>query len=282
MEINLNEQLQKLRTYKEIRWKLLLLDDFAQQDLKICKNTKESNKSPNNGSRSKEVIISKLLNECDLDFTITCVKSVLEAVNKLQEEQYDIILLDFLLGESSKKSGREYGHELLKKIDENPLLHSRKGPLDYYWIFPISIYTTSFFDKLREQRLQHHSEHWHLARGADPVNTPELFKFLIFKLMTLQIDEVEFTSEKLVDHFYYNLRSCKPSEVRDWAKSYYQIFITRFGRLNIIKQDREESLFSETMYDYMLIIVFLNLNSTKLCVISFFYSPMVHMKIAGS
>ncbi|MCF8350507.1 MAG: hypothetical protein K9H15_05025 [Bacteroidales bacterium] len=215
-------------------------------------------------------------------FEIGGEKNLDEASKNLQNDRKknDIILLDFLLGHREDKSDedgmstREYINELLELIDKSDKddpttgyptqassgtavvrkkIIKNKGPLNYFWFIPITSFTTALFDKLRESGLLHHSKHWHLARGADPVNTPELFKYSLLKFMELQIEEVDFDHEKLIHHLHNSMTfGTNPRDVRDWAKSYYQIFISRFGHFHLIKQDRQTSLFSGSMYDYMI------------------------------
>jgi hypothetical protein len=217
--------------------------------------------------------------EARFAFDIIGVDDLNAAQTKLKyaNTKYDIILLDFLLGHrklhNENLTSREYINELLEFIDHadknddhdddrhdeteeikklRKEIIKNKCPLNYFWFFPITSFTTALFDKLREGGLLHHSRHWHLARGADPVNTPELFKYSLLKFMELQINEVDFEKETLVHHLQNGMTFSDQHEVRDWAKSYYQIFISNFGKFHIIKQDRDASLFSQSMYKFMI------------------------------
>lgn len=238
---------------KKISWRILLVDDHIKTPLSPFWDQGDQY-----DHLSKAEILRTLLMEdgWDLDnprketssIFIECVENVEDAKEKLQEGTYDIILLDFLLG-YDENNEREYGYQLLKNIDDHENLSSRKNPLNYYWILIISAFPHAFFDKLREQRLSYHSNHWHLARGADPINTPELFKYSLYRLMQLQIEEVDFTKQIIAEHFRYQFISARNDEIREWAKSYYQIFISKFGKIHILKNDHT-SLFSKTYCDY--------------------------------
>jgi CheY-like chemotaxis protein len=119
------------------RWRFLLVDDEA-----IIDPEKESDMSKReNNSRCK--IIKDVLSvnckfECkckcsqshncpdkvkshtgkgNICIEMVCVKSVDEAIAKLASpEEYDIVLMDYLLGDNKDTTGREYSDEILKRI----------------------------------------------------------------------------------------------------------------------------------------------------------------------
>jgi len=260
-----DSMLTKLKSYK-LKWRILLVDDHVEENYPLSPfDTKEVE---NHKHLIKQNIVSNLLEKdawkvCapktddhmrysdNFDIKIVSVKTVDIAIKKLEKETYDIVLLDFLLGYNDKdgKRKREFGHELLHKIEHNKNLSAKKNPLNYYWILIMSAFPQAFLDKLREQGLSHHSNHWHLARGADPINTPELFKYSLYHMMDLQINEVYFTKNEIAEHFKNQFVSAEKDDIREWAKSYYQIFISKFGKIHILKNDHS-SLFSKTCCDY--------------------------------
>lgn len=277
----------KLKSFlSEIKWKCLLIDDYSDRNLsgesEIRKTKKEIIKEIINNDNI--VVISVTHKEITEEERRTNI--IWKALLELSSQTYDIILLDYLLGNKDYESEhREYSHELLNLINKiltkeegysiknyskiklliptkrNPIddefinvagvidgIFKNKGPLNKFWFLNISSFHTAFLDRLREQGLGHNSEHWYLFRGADPVNTPELFRYSLFDLMNLQIREVEFNKKEISEHFkqYFNANI---KDIRAWAKSYYQIFISKYGKIHILKSD-SSSLFSSTYCKY--------------------------------
>jgi len=251
---------QKLNDTK-VSWRFLLIDDHINLPLSPFET-----RSTDFMHLRKHEIVKNLLEmdgwkigmsgeladqKGDNRIIIESVETLKKAVKKLKKTTYDVILLDFLL--SNKHDGtREYGHELLELIESDKNLQIKANPLNYYWCLILSAFPQAFMDKLRERGLSYHSNYWHLARGADPVNTPELFKYSLYKLMELQVKEVEFTKDEIIEHFWeHYFQSKQREQVRSWAKSYYQIFISKFGRIHLLKNNTS-SLFSQSFCHYFI------------------------------
>ncbi len=245
-ETKMQEETKKLIGNNEeilnLKWKCLLIDDFADVELTGLEGE----------GLTKKVIISDIIDNenitidsvSDLDSSIKSKKQyiICKALEKLSEKTYDIILLDYLLGENLRRKGaREYSHELLNILhrilakDEGynekdyselafymPIemsssytekeyfkqliegISRNKGPLGKFWIINISSFQTAFLDRLREQGLGHNSEHWYLSRGGDPVNSPELFNYAFYSFLRLQISQVIITKDILIRFLIQN------------------------------------------------------------------------------
>lgn len=188
-------------------WRVLLLDDHSNSTLggsetlnkynivehrleEICELIRDSVKRLNAtqiSSKKKNSVInhySKVLNV----FTIEKVASVDEAVASMEAKKYDLILLDYLLGE--KDDGREYSHELLDKVKTNNELQESKGIYGTFWFFFISSFTYAIEERLQEQGLTYNTKDWRIARGACPTTTPELFKYNLFRFLHRQTEVI--------------------------------------------------------------------------------------------
>lgn len=152
--------------------------------------------------------------------------------------KFDIILLDYLLGErSDSDNGRTYSTELfeflsydfmeqrsshvvemlknsidtekrpdktkfLKKIQNNVKLN--RGPLGKYWFMPMTSYNSSFISDLQRKNVQLIDYHWNISQGADPLNTPWKFLHKINEFIDLQLRHSVFTKKKLMTFLQYS------------------------------------------------------------------------------
>lgn len=268
----LNEPYKKIRNFE---WRALLIDDYGNLPLR----TGNKHSGP-----TKKAIIEKSLkyiqqetDELHANIEIEIAQPENKKINedkrkqslvagalmKLDEKMYDLIFLDYLLGEKNiqtdsgeiKKRGREYGHELLAIIDDSKAeILKNKGPLGRFWIFPISAFSYAMLDELREQGIFHLSEHWHLSSGADPVNTPNLFRYKLYKFMNLQIGEIkselgEFLQKGLCEGIDLNKKI--RGNVTKQAKYFYSEFVHFQGNYRSLLKDKEISIFAKTMYDFL-------------------------------
>lgn len=258
-----DKKLEKLRTVtqEKIEWNFLLLDDYAKKELRVIKGE----------AKNKLEIIKKHIQkkEGKSQLSFDATETVSEAVEMLNTKIYDVILLDYLLGESEGRHSsmkRAYGHELLLKIlhprnDDEKKLMPNRGPLEKYWIFPVSVFSSAMFDRLREKGIQYFSDNWILARGADPINTPHLFRYYLFSLLENQLSQVLFTIKDIIKFLKQNPvirvgekkdEQRKDDEIRLWAKSVFGAFIHRFGKREVIELDKDRnSVFADSVYKYL-------------------------------
>lgn len=252
---------------KIFKWRFLLIDDHIfNENEKIKTNPlspfdKISGDPDEYKKLTKNYIIENLLgtlaskasstflnNNCKVEIELVSVSSIDDAIKKIKSGKvFDIILLDYLLGYDNKNE-RKFGSSFLEELQNHTSL---KAPLNYFWIFVMTSFPAAFFDKIREMGLDHHSDCWRLARGADPVNTPELFRYSLLQLLELQFKEADLRKDKIFDHFLVNMTFNEDDDIRSWAKSYYQIFISRFGVFHQLKQDKECSSFSNSMFSFI-------------------------------
>ena len=123
------------------------------------------------------------------------------AQNKLKENKYEIILLDYLLGDK-EGGGREYGCELLKGIwakEENKakdvkykdyIFDYKKGPDNRFYFMFISAFTTAVSERLLAEGWARSEDYWYIGEGACPVNTPYLFQYRLLHIMEKRMKEM--------------------------------------------------------------------------------------------
>lgn len=226
----------------EIEWNLLLVDDFAEQGLTIGKvDAKESTQN------TKKTIIGQLLNDKDKTiFYLESETSVAKAVDGLvganeaneaneakPAKHYDAILLDYLF--SQEGGAARYGTDLLKELTkaENADI-KRAQSFDYkFWIYPVSVFSDAFHSSLREKGMQHNEKEWVLGRGADPINTPQLFRYDFFDFIHVQLKGVLYKTEDIIELLVNTPIKDIDNEtiyIRPWARKFYHTLWTRFGK----------------------------------------------------
>ncbi len=139
---------------------------------------------------------------------IWCVTNIKDAITLLKEFKFDIIFLDYLLSNRSlnksdfyedngkvdieikreydqyiNSSYKEYGYQLLKRIKNLKTDSHCRGPLGRQYFMFISAFTTAVDERLRAEGLNRSESFWHIAEGACPTNTPNLFRYYLLKLM---------------------------------------------------------------------------------------------------
>ncbi len=181
---------------KKVEWRALLIDDHSLVGLVDIEGNERKTK--------REIIDNRLLElrkesgREDLFFQIEETTTIDDAKEKILSKRYDIIFLDYLLGE--KGDERQYGYRLLTDIrdnlkgkngeEEQKKWKAAKGIYGRFWFFNISSFSHAIEERLREQGLAHFTSDWNFARGASPVITPELFKYELFRFLLHQIETI--------------------------------------------------------------------------------------------
>jgi hypothetical protein len=194
----------------ERKWRFLLVDDKAESPMapfddmtrfdevkkeylvtkfKIIKNRLEStfNDYPNFMIFDNK----EQVNDNRNGIMIESVCSIDEAKKALQNKEYDIILLDYLL-DKGKGGGYEYGYDLLNEInnDKSKYEHYIIGPRDCFYFMFISAYPTAVQERLLAEGLNQHERYWNINVGACPTNTPQLFLYNLLKFMYRRMERL--------------------------------------------------------------------------------------------
>lgn len=175
---------------RKAKWRFLLIDDFAEKGMKTYP---AGQTTLSKGKQIRSVLDTLFVNSNCIE--LKSVSSIMEAVDMLKMQKYDLILLDYLL--DYKPGGqREYGYELLDRIIHDEELKANRGPFGKFWIFPITSFDEAFTQKMREQGWNYNTDYWLLAQGACPLDTPESFKYYLLNFMNSQLEGLEIEVEK--------------------------------------------------------------------------------------
>lgn len=190
----------------------LMLDDYATRPLRFLEETNGENEGNGEGKstvlnddlnhfvpRSKAYQIGRCVfrsSQSPLEFglELDTVETIKEAIDKLDDKKgmYDLIFLDFLLGYSAEKMRRQTGvyfiEELVSKVEDREKyeIANNKGPLGKFWIFPISAFSAAMTSAVTKGDLLNFNPVYNLASGADPICTPELFRFKLLSFLRAQ------------------------------------------------------------------------------------------------
>lgn len=273
----------KVYDFKKYKWRVLLVDDringnyLKPYNLKVCKESIIEN-------RIKSILWEGCYCKCvyDLekykstpifddegrepDMVILCVDSIEKAKDALKNYKFDFILLDYLLerykDEDRKEIERHYGYELLTDLadeangigkdcaDLTPYLHYDEGkryivgPDHRYFFMFISAFTTAISERLRLLGYSRSEELWHIAEGACPTNTPELFCYNLQKMMVKRIKDSGMDNLdpdeilKLTEKIFHKATDGKES-VRKRANDNYSEILSLLYHYNRVRQDIE-------------------------------------------
>lgn len=196
---------------KKLNWRFLLVDDKASEDMESDDDVVIDNSNGLPWNCKLTILnntMSALLGRC-IDYRkygenkkikentkvlIDYVECLDDAIIALQQNKYDIILLDYLLNEKTK--GTKYGYDLLnfiyldkKESSEDEFYSYKNGPNKHFFFMFISAYSDAVFQRLLSDGLNMSEKYWFVSTGACPTNTPQLFLYNLLKLMTKRIDD---------------------------------------------------------------------------------------------
>jgi hypothetical protein len=180
------------------------------------------------------------------------------AISKIRKTKYDIILMDYLLGEEKwgdTPENRKYATDFLKKIkvfceeDGEKDLDKEGGKIDWqkikgpngaFRIFFISAFTNAVIERMLAEGLGFTEDYWHISRGACPTTTPHLFSYYLIKAMNGQIKKMSDKSDgnivitllDLLDLIYKN-----PEEARATAIKNFNNLLRMRTRYDDLKYD---------------------------------------------
>ena len=263
---------------KNIKWNVLLLDDYGKSSLPDIAPSRFENNNESSELSKHEIIselidnplekISKrkengqttysILNDKKID-VITDIEKTPEIIKqkvkpeRIYKKVYDIILLDYLFSKTDDDKPR-YGIEFLEKIiDKN--LTDGKSLFQFYWIYPISVFSDAMLSSFKEKGIQPINDNWQLARGADPINTPQLFRFSFLDFLKVQFDKLHFDKKELFQFFQDNPivtevkgKKVKREDKKKWAIKAFRKFIEQFSGIEGVP---DGSAFGKTMKTYM-------------------------------
>lgn len=201
--------------------------------------------------------------------------------------KFDIILLDYLLGRRNYKEENErtYSTELFEFLshsfkndldsapavvdmlkENNPQLSDiqlkefqdnvrlNRGPLDKFWIIPMTSYNSSFISDLQSKHVKLIDHRWNISQGADPINTPWKFLYKLNEFVDLQLRQsvfwesqlltfIRFTCEDYYERFkewYAKDKELCFDDFQQFMGAEYANLIKRYGARKLIERDAYE------------------------------------------
>lgn len=125
--------------------------------------------------------------------------------------------------------------QVLRSIDQRK--RYKIGPNGRFFFMFISAYSSAVYERLLADSLNPSEDYWHIAVGACPTNTPQLFLYNLIKLMEKRLDDSGILKlslgsiYKVINKIYAN-----SSGVRKRANTYYQeVLSLQYHYRNILK-----------------------------------------------
>ncbi|MEM6807298.1 MAG: hypothetical protein AAF696_38205, partial [Bacteroidota bacterium] len=107
-------------------------------------------------------------------------------LNRLNHRRPDILILDYFFGREETNLKQKYGHKFISKLLEEVKPNSPSLAFKKYWIFPISGFEHAFTSHLRLMGDSVDNEYLEMGDGADPINSPQLFRYLFYSFLDFQ------------------------------------------------------------------------------------------------
>ncbi|MEO0898630.1 MAG: hypothetical protein AAFY71_19610 [Bacteroidota bacterium] len=250
---------------KEIRrdglqWGYLILDDYADEELRI-ENREKSHWTKQDAidylvnGRQDKPIIKKLNGEEKVEQGQNFLEFGRDLIYKYP--QADLILLDYFLGKYVGFNAKtRYSPTLLEFLKKDKEYDQRSGTferhvgaeefwsqfgkrlLERMWIFPISVFDESFKSHLKATGQIQYDDEFVIAEGADPVNTPQLFRFLLLSFLKAQQKAAGMSlSDDLVQYLEKlgKKDQASESEIQDFkhaADLFYSSITSYYARIN--------------------------------------------------
>lgn len=166
------------------------------------------------------------------------------AINELETNQYDILIVDHIISSSINKV--EYGYTFLEKLRNptNNKLLMHKGPLGKFWVFPISSIYTTIQENLRAVGIDQSNEIWYIGSGGDPLNSPCHFCNTFLSMLKRQIEMVYFEENEIIQflNIHFNPPEMKEeNEIPYWASGLLGLLLYRFGAHGILYNDSQST-----------------------------------------
>ena len=235
----------------------------------------------------------KIEREKKLCVQIIGVRDLESALALMSCCKFDVILLDYLLGKRTDiQTERVYSTELFEFLsydfhancavpdivtmlqeasgfDSTQLEKFRdevklnRGPLDKYWIVPMTSYNSSFIADLQRRNVRLIDHRWNISQGADPINTPWRFLYKLNEFVDLQLRSSVFWKKQLMTFIRYTCEDFKTrfekiqneevscfEEFQQFMGAEYANFMKRYGARKLIERDAfgdpsDQSLFAK-------------------------------------
>jgi len=200
---------------------------------------------------------------------IVGVRDVRTALLLLSRLKFDIIFCDYLL-DKNQSGKQEYVNQLFDYLTRNykddptdkrketlrelrNTVLSNRGPLNKFWIFPISGFNSTFISDLVRNHINLIDNKWNISYGADPINTPWQFLYHLNLFLELQLRSCVYFSKDLITFLLYTCIDFEKhikkhiekngeegncfDEFRQFTGAEYATFMKRYGSRKLIERD---------------------------------------------
>ena len=241
----------------ECKLKALIVDDQAHEGYEL--STIDDDRYQGCTISKKDLILAPLLQvfsgeNIDIS-TPNSDKNVIEqCLQKIEKRPYDLIFLDYLLGKRVGTNGlREYGHEFLLNLLNDSKDHNfnyKRGFQGRFWIFSISSFPFALPDKLHQLGISNLQNLWHLSYGGDPITTPHLYAYYLFRFIKQKVSTYFLHPVLLLRILKENPVEVKEGNERFWAEYLENTILNWQQQIHLASryaQDEQSAGFTESI-----------------------------------
>ena len=172
----------------------------------------------------------------DVQIVIDCVRNVNDAMISIQENKYDIILLDYLL------ENGEYGYQVLEELSHKDY---SPGPNKRFFFMFTSAFTTAVHERILERGFAKSERGlWYIGDGACPTNTPFLFSYQLMLLMRHRVKDLRKENEgsllsviDLLEEIYVKKGEAGTEETRQKAHEHFNHVLFMRDKYKTLEKD---------------------------------------------
>jgi Leucine rich repeat len=242
----------------ECSLRLMIVDDQACKGHKLSAITEESKDCT---ISKKKLIMAPFYKIFKKEHFKVSVPSndqdvIKKCLEKLRKNYFDLIFLDYLLGKRDNvETNREYGHEFLLNLLKDG--KKKEAAYEYkrsfqgrFWIFSISSFPFALPDKLHQLGISHLQNLWHLSYGGDPITTPHLYNYYLFRFIKQKISAYFLHPDLLLRIIKENPVYLKKSNEKFWAEYLENTILHWRHRVDLASrhaQDDDSSPFTESI-----------------------------------
>lgn len=195
---------EKIKKIKKEKWRILLfsdietknkavfslpeiielrIKDFFGDDNVVIRNMCDPVLHTQNDEIDNETFIL-------IDYVDNCIRGL----DLLNEQKYDIILLDYQINTNNRP---DFTYTIFNKFkptskasDPSKIRGNFKnGPNNKFFFFFFSPYTSAVFERLAAEGIDSVDDLWRISVGACPINTPQLFSYNLMRFMYRRLED---------------------------------------------------------------------------------------------
>lgn len=177
---------------------------------------------------------------------------LLQHPEKVNDKRPDIIILDYFFGIGETDPDQRYGHHFIKMLKghkESRELPKTSMAFNKYWLFPISAFEHAFRSHLRLMGYSTGSEMIEIGDGADPINSPELFRYLFYSFLLYQGSSVSLDFDLIKNRLNEKKEGDKvPNPLfKELLKQHYDQLVGMTTRFNWLLDEKDISYLADSV-----------------------------------